>query len=58
MAERAKRRCGSFEPVLLAPFTPLAERGYVASKFSKRGVWVWDCIGPKVLLIVDGAEGD
>jgi hypothetical protein len=44
--ERAERRCGSFEPVSLAPYTPLAKKGCVASNVAKRGVWALDCIGP------------
>jgi len=45
--ERAERRCGSFEPVLLAPCTLVAGKGCVASNIGKHGVWALDCIGPK-----------
>ena len=42
-----KRRWGSFEPVSLAPCTPLAGKGCAASNVAKRGIWALDCIGPK-----------
>jgi len=45
--ERAKRRWGSFEPVLLAPCTPFVGKGCVASNVAKCGIWALDCIGPK-----------
>ena len=47
LRERAGRRCGSFEPVSLAPCTPLARKGCVTSNFAKRGVWALNSIGPK-----------
>ena len=47
LRERAERRCGSFEPVSLAPCTPLARKGCVTSNFAKRGVWALNSIGPK-----------
>jgi len=47
LRERAERRCGSFEPVSLAPCTPLVGKGCVTSNVSKHGVWALDCIRPK-----------
>jgi len=45
--ERAKRRWGSFEPVLFALCTLFAGKRGTASKIAKHSIWALDYIGPK-----------